>query len=319
MAAFEFPDGKKFAFTVLDDTDVATVENVKPVYDLFYQLKMRTTKTVWPVSCPEGSKYYSSSQTMEDEDYLEFVKDLQRKGFEITWHGATMESSARERSVDALNKFKEQMGSFPHIHVNHSSNRENIYWGAERINQTILRYLYKKTIKVDDGYYSGHKENSPYWWGDYCSEHIKYARNLTFNNVNIAKVNPSMPYRDPLRPLVPWWFSTSDADDIDEFNELLSSKNQQKLEDEGGICIVSTHLGKGYVQDGFVNPEARRHLEELAQRPGWFPTVGELLDWLREQRKTDELPLFESISMEWKWAFDLCIRKLKERKRKLAS
>jgi hypothetical protein len=27
----EFPDGKRFAFTMVDDTDVATVANVKPM------------------------------------------------------------------------------------------------------------------------------------------------------------------------------------------------------------------------------------------------------------------------------------------------
>src|SRR6185436_5946929 len=51
-----FPGGARFAFTVMDDTDVATVENIRPIYRLFESLGMRTTKTVWPVACPEGSR-----------------------------------------------------------------------------------------------------------------------------------------------------------------------------------------------------------------------------------------------------------------------
>ena len=73
MRRFEFPGGKRFAFTVVDDTDVATVAGVKPVYDLLDSLGMRVTKTVWPVACPEGSKNFSSSETLEDPDYLAWV------------------------------------------------------------------------------------------------------------------------------------------------------------------------------------------------------------------------------------------------------
>jgi len=36
--SLEFPYGKRFAFTVLDDTDVATVQNVAPVYALLERL-----------------------------------------------------------------------------------------------------------------------------------------------------------------------------------------------------------------------------------------------------------------------------------------
>lgn len=42
----EFPEGRQFAFSILDDTDDSTVENVKPVYDIFSSLGMKTTKTV---------------------------------------------------------------------------------------------------------------------------------------------------------------------------------------------------------------------------------------------------------------------------------
>src|SRR5690242_17430165 len=97
MAAF--PDGKRFAFSIIDDTDVATVDNVAPVYALLEELGMRTTKTVWPLACPVESSNFDSSQTLEDAAYREFVRDLQRRGFEIASHGATMESSRRERTV----------------------------------------------------------------------------------------------------------------------------------------------------------------------------------------------------------------------------
>lgn len=36
-----FPDGKRFVFTIIDDTDVATLSNVKPVYDLLHECGLR--------------------------------------------------------------------------------------------------------------------------------------------------------------------------------------------------------------------------------------------------------------------------------------
>ncbi|MCJ7777683.1 MAG: hypothetical protein MUP16_05150, partial [Sedimentisphaerales bacterium] len=43
-----WPNGKDFAFTVFDDTDLATLENVREVYSLLADYGFRTTKLVWP-------------------------------------------------------------------------------------------------------------------------------------------------------------------------------------------------------------------------------------------------------------------------------
>jgi hypothetical protein len=41
----EWPGGKKFAFTIIDDTDNGTVSNLKPVYDLLNELGSNCTVT----------------------------------------------------------------------------------------------------------------------------------------------------------------------------------------------------------------------------------------------------------------------------------
>jgi hypothetical protein len=310
-----FPGGKRFAFTILDDTDVATVENVEPVYRLLMTLGIRATKTVWPVRCPEGSRNFSSSETLEDSHYLSFVRELADYGFEITWHGATMESSERPRIVAALERFKTEFGAYPRIHPNHALNRENIYWGTDRFDDQIVKRVVRRLIGIPDGYFQGHVEGSRYFWGDLCGRSIVYARNFTFNQANLRRINPSMPYRDPARPLVPWWFSATDAEDAAAFKTVLSPARQERLEREGGICILATHLGKGYATAGGVDPGSRRLLEELAHRPGWFPSVGELLDWLRGWRGEGALPAAERRRMEWRWLRDLVARKLSERLR----
>lgn len=316
---FKFPHGKRFAFTIIDDTDVATVANVKPVYELLHELGFRTTKTVWPVGCPEGSADFSSSQTLDDADYRAFAVDLQQQGFEVTWHGATMETSLRARTIAALQRFHGVFGVYPRIHVNHALNRENVYWGAGRLDSRVLRACLGRFAGLPAEYFTGHVEGSPCWWGDVCAKHFVYGRNLTTNGINTARFNPSMPYRDPARPLIPWWFSASDAEGVGEFNLLIHPRQQERLQRDGGFCIVATHFGKDFVRGGRVNPVTRARLEELSQRPGWFPTTGQLLEWLRERREaapgsTGFLPAPEWRRMQWRFAIDLASRKLQRRK-----
>ncbi len=310
----EFPGGKRFALAIVDDTDDATVENVSPIYELLAQLGLRSTKTVWPTACDEGGGSFSGSQTLENKDYLAFAKDLQAQGFELTWHGPTMQSSTRERILAGLSRFRDVFGTFPHMHINHAGNRDNIYWGVHRFDDPMLRFLLRRVYKAEDS--EGHIEGSPYWWGDRCVEHVIYARNLTFNGLDLRRVNPTMPYRDPRRPLVPFWFSAVDAGSAEDFAHVLRSNQQEKLERAGGFSILATHFGRGFVRNGQVVPEVRKCLTELSARNGWFPNAGELLDWLRTRNGANTLPAFEWRRMQWLWARDVVVRKLRARMRK---
>ena len=313
MQTPSLPRGKRFAFTIIDDTDVATEANVRPIYGLLQDLGMLTTKTVWPVRCPEGSANYWESETLEDAHYREFVLELQACGFEIAFHGATMESSSRARTLRALERFREIFGHDPRVHANHAHNRENLYWGVDRLDDPILRRAYAAWLHQPADYYDGHVEGSDHWWGDLARERIQYVRNLTFRELNLSRINPTLPYRDPRRPLVRWWFSATDVENAAEFKQLFAPPAQDRLEREGGVCIVATHLGKGFVKAGEVDPVIRLQLERLAERDGWFVPVGELLDWLREHKAREELPPGEWRRMQWTWMRDLVARKVRWR------
>ena len=310
-----FPDGRRFAFTVIDDTDVATVENVAPLYALLVRLGLRTTKTVWPLPCPEGSPNFAGSQTLEDAGYRAFVLDLQRRGFEIASHGATMESSDRARTLRGLEEMRATFGSVPSVHANHANNREGLYWGSARLDDPIVRRVYRALMREHDAF-EGHIEGSPYWWGDVAKRHIRYVRNLTFDRLDVSSVNPTLPYTDARRPVVNWWFSAADAEDCASFNHLLRPAQQERLERRGGIGIVATHFGKGFVEGGRVNPETTRLLELLSRRAGWFVPVGELLDWLRAQGEGGPLPASEWRRMQRVWLVDLLRRAVRERARR---
>jgi hypothetical protein len=140
-----------------------------------------------------------------------------------------------------------------------------------------------------------------------------YVRNLTFASLNVARVNPSMPYHDPARPLVQRWFSATDAEDADAFVTLLDGKNVDALERDGGFTVIATHFGKGYAPDGAVRADVAQRLRDVARRSGWFPTVSELLDWLAETRGVRTLPAREWRAMQWRWARDLLARQIRQR------
>ncbi len=310
-----FPDGKRFAFTIIDDTDVATWANVKPGYDLLQDCGLRTTKTVWPFRWPGEGSSFVDSDTLEDPAYLAFVQDLARQGFEIASHGATMESSERSITEAAMQRFTECFGSIPAVYANHSYNAEGIYWGVDRFDDPVLRLLARRMQKIPDGYFQGHIPGSPYWWGDLCLAHHRHVRNLTCTGLNTLRYNPSMPYHDPKRPWVQSWFSATDAEDCEAFVRLMTPENLDQLESQGGVCIIATHLGKNFTREGVVDPRVQRALQDVGRRQGLFIPVGPLLDWLQVQRGgSNHLPTWEWRAMQWRWAADLLLRKLARRR-----
>ena len=307
-----YPGGARFAFTILDDADDGRVDNLRPIYDLLTSLGMRTTKTLWPFRF-DGPSHFFACETLDDPGFREWAIELHGRGFEVSWHCASYESSERERTVAALARLHDLFGVTPRVHANHSHNRENLYWGQDRFDLPLLGTLVRLAQGTPRDHYGGHVPGTPFWWGDLCEGTVVYARNLTFSELNLARMNPSMPYADPRRPLVPYWFSTSDAENVEEFNTLTAPERIEKLESEGGFTIVSTHLGKGFVKNGEVDPTTRRNLEFIAGRKGWYPTTGELLDWLKEHGGGKRIPRSEWLRMQTRYATDLARRAVNDR------
>jgi hypothetical protein len=277
-----FPGGARFAFSVLDDTDDATVENVRPIYRLLRESGLRTTKTVWPLDCPEGSRHFFAADTLQDKAYLEFVHELVDAGFELAFHGATMESSRRARTLEGLEFIRGEFGRYPRLFCNHGQNRENLYWGHKRYAAAPVRVLSRLLLNGEHGGFAGDEEASEYFWGDVCRDVIQYVRNFTFEGLNVRTVDPHTPYRLASRPYVNFWFSTSDAPDVAAFTQCLARRRVDRLVADGGVCILSTHFGKGFVRDGVVDRQAEDAIRYVADQPGWFAPVSDVLDWLRE-------------------------------------
>ena len=292
-----FPDGKRFAFSIIDDTDLATLERLRPIYDVLIRNGLRTTKTVWVLPTNHEALDANRGDTLSDEAYRDFVLDLQRRGFEIALHGVRGGSSDRADILRGLEAFKAYVGRYPTMHMNHAQNRDNLYWGGFRYSFTPLRWLGNVAMSAKS---FGHVPESEHFWGDFAREHVKYVRQFTFNEVNLLKVNPSMPFRREDTPYVNFWFQTSNGANLDAFSALLGPSQLDQLEHEGGVCLVYAHLGAGsFNREEGLDPRFESRIKDLASRNGWFAPASEILDYLsRQPGWTGTLGLTERLRIE---------------------
>ena len=127
------PDGKRFAFTVFDDTDSATLENVRGVYALLSELGFRTTKSCWVFDGDRRQGRFPGD-TCDRPEYRQWLLQLQAEGFEIGWHGPTWHGLPREQTIAALDRFYQLFGYYPKTAANHTGSPGGVYWAESRLS-----------------------------------------------------------------------------------------------------------------------------------------------------------------------------------------
>jgi len=297
----EWPEGKQFAFTIFDDPDGFTEPTKKWVYPILADLGFRTTIAVWPN--PIARERNSEGDTCADPAYLAHLHRMQALGFEISYHNAAPHNSTREEIAASLERFREYFGAYPRSVANHY-NADALYWGAERLTDPLCRTFYKlMTRNSTAGKHSGEVESSPYFWGDLCLEKTQYFRNFVFRDINTLKACPFQPYHNPQRRFVREWFACSEGDKRPAFVRTIAEANQDRLEDEGGMSLMYTHLAHGFADDNGLNPEFKRLMIRLSKKNAWFGPVSTILDHLRATNGAHTVTSGELSSMEWKWLF----------------
>jgi len=119
--------GQAVCVTIVDDTDQSTVENVGPVYEFLSEFGLRTTKRIWPIA-PLGPPR-TGGQSLEDPDYRRWVLELKDQGFEIALHGASDETSTRERVLRRAQLLPGGHRPGPTPARQPHGQVESIYWG----------------------------------------------------------------------------------------------------------------------------------------------------------------------------------------------
>lgn len=270
-----------FRFAIIDDTDDATLENIKPMYDFLYSKGIICTKTVW-VYPPRDEP--SSGDCLQRTEYLEYIKELNNKGYEIALHNVGSGDYSRDEIVKGWQEFKDKLGFKPNIHINHSYNKDSIYGGQKRFNwpfNKVIQLLYPQY----GGEFSGEIKGSKYFWGDIHKANIQFNRNHEFRNLNTLKTDPLTPYIDPKRnEYSNYWFSSTFAPNQLVFNHLLSKKNIDRLHKEKGTSIVFTHFGY-FMKDGKLDEDFVANIEYLTSKSNArFLTVSELLNEIVNER-----------------------------------
>jgi hypothetical protein len=309
MTRPSYPGGARFAFSVFDDADFATVANSAPVYRLLADSGILTTKSVW-VYPPRGS---FDGECLLDPTYRDWIVELKAQGFEIGLHNVGDGDFARREILDGLDIFRDIVGSYPRAHANHVSNADCIYWWDRRF-EWPFNLLYRLAYRLRHGPLRrrpGDDPSSPHFWGDAVKEHVSYIRNLTFNGIDTLACDPRMPYRVRSKEAFSnLWFSSSDGQRIEEMRDLLSEANVDALEETAGACIVYTHFASGFVDEaGQVDPVFERRIKYLASKPGWFVPVSTLLDHLAAQGSTDDPGYPYRLARNARWAADRLIKR----------
>ena len=110
-----------------------------------------------------------------------------------------------------------------------------------------------------------------------------------------------MPYHDAGRPDVNLWYGSTGGHNVKTFVQSLSEANQDRLEAEGGACIMYTHFAYQFFENGQLNPDFRRLMQRLSKKNGWFVPVGTLLDYIAKQRGPVQLNPGQRQLLERRW------------------
>jgi hypothetical protein len=267
------------------------------VYGFLEDLGFRTTKAVWPI---RGSRTPSDhGDTCAELAYRLWVQGLKARGFEIGYHNATAHTSLREETLRGLETFVEYFGANPRVMAQHYFCEENIYWGDQRVTG-VHRALYRVLTRTRNRFF-GHVPGHPYFWGDLCQERITYVRNFVFRDVNTHRACPIFPYHDPLRPYVKYWYASSEGAEPHLFCERISEANQDRLDAEGGVCIMYTHLGGFVDRRGKLDERFAALMTRLSRKNGWFVPVSVVLDHMLAQRPDPVLTDRQRRSLERRW------------------
>ena len=155
---------------------------------------MRTTKTVWPFRARKGALDFGELADARGPG-LSDSSSTCSGGVSRSRHTARRWSRARENARCGLEAMRDVFGEYP-TSTRTTRTIARTSTGARHASTTDRRARF---IDAIPGHvpFDGHVEGSPYWWGDVARGRIRYVRNLTFDALDVTRINPTMPYVDP--------------------------------------------------------------------------------------------------------------------------
>ena len=304
-----WPNNKTFAFTIIDDTDNSTLDNAPIIYDYLFSKDIITTKSVW-VRKGANDLFYDSvnGSTLEDLNYKKWVESLHKKGFEICLHSTSWSASKRSEVINGINFFENIFGRSK-ILVQHNDIKENesLYWGSNRLVFPLsyifdfISLFYRR--RINSKIYQGHNPKSIFYWGDICLKKIDYVRNLVFPTINLFNITKDVLHIRKSTKYIKSWFISTQAPNLKSFLKIVNKSNIDRLEDENGVCIIYTHFGNGFVNNGELNEDFKNIINYISSKNGWFVPASEILDYIKLKNKgiINKLSYYEELKLGLKW------------------
>ena len=275
------PHPYQAGFCITDDTDAATLESVRIVYDFLSSIRLLASKTVWafepaePCGIPPLPPTILRGITLQNRDYLAYCQSLGERGFEICLHGASAGNNVRERTTRALEFLERHFGAAG-TYICHAKNAENLYWHEKVAPRGPTRWLLSLASRYRC---SGEDPASPYFWGDLCLEKVRHIRLFRTRDVNTLARNPSMPYFDPEKPLVRGWFAATKR----SFHDCTRAEALEDLKRQGGLCVLYQYMHRyADIRTHRVDPGFQSDAERLMSTPEILvDTTSNLMNRLR--------------------------------------
>jgi hypothetical protein len=284
-----YPEGHRFAFTIVQDADSAYSRRLAPVFDEIDALKMKITVTLFVFwaewahggqsmnewlshATPAQSFFRPVAVPLVDPAERAFYLSLAVRGHEIGMHSASETSDTTAQTERAFAYFTQVFGHSPTVYVEHShkNNKEAlINEGADPrspyYNLEILR-RYHPWVWLNDPLGLPRPENPRYFdlfsipGGPFNAElSRRYGLSKVFMRTGVAG-----------------------QADGDGFLSWYSPANIDLLERDRGLALVYMHLDKKWldVATQKMREPLRERLRYLAHKNGWFAPAGRILDRL---------------------------------------
>jgi len=101
---------------ICNDSDHETVEKCKHIYKVLNDMEIPITIAVF---CKTEGTLKHDTQSLEDEDYVKFLKEMRVRGNEIAFHGYSDVSNTRKQFKEGIKIYEGIFGEKPFTYIEH--------------------------------------------------------------------------------------------------------------------------------------------------------------------------------------------------------
>jgi hypothetical protein len=283
------PAGRRFAFTIVHDADSSYSERLRPLFDVFDELKLALTVSVFAYwaewahdgriwarwrAAPDAARAFLApcAVPLADPSERDFYRELAARGHEIALHSPSDTSDRRARVESAFADFDAVFGHTPMVYVEHAARRKLDALGNQGADPTSPYYCLDLL-----------RRHAPWVWVD-------HAGGLTAaNDDDYYRIRPNgSPFDtaalqryglDKAFVRTGHWRQANGEGFLTGY----SPAHIDRLATDGGIALVYTHLDAQW-----LDPATRRmrqpiveRLRYLTSKAGWFAPASQILDRAR--------------------------------------